>query len=65
MLFTIVGLEEGVDLGLAAGNLAIALAGNFIGGGLLIGLYYAYVNDDAKYLRTRPQAASSPGEVNL
>jgi len=50
VLFTMVGLKEGIDLGLAAGNVAIALAGNFIGGGLLIGLYYAYVNDDAQYL---------------
>ncbi len=64
VLFTIIGLKEGIDLGLAAGNVVIALAGNFIGGGLLIGLYYAYVNDDAKYLRTRPQAAGSPGQVN-
>jgi len=50
VLFTIVGLKEGIDLGLAAGNIGIAVLGNFIGGGLLIGLYYAYVNDDAKYL---------------
>ena len=57
VLFTVVGLKEGVDLGLAAGNVAIALVGNFIGGGLLIGLYYAYVNDDAKYLSTRPRSA--------
>ena len=64
VLFTIVGLKEGVDLGLAAGNVAIALAGNFIGGGLLIGLYYAYVNDDAQYLRSRPQSAGSPGQVD-
>jgi formate/nitrite transporter FocA (FNT family) len=56
VLFSIVGLKEGVDLGLAAGNVLIALIGNFIGGGLLIGLYYAYVNDDAKYLRARPQS---------
>lgn len=59
VLFTIVGLKEGVDVGLAAANVAIALVGNFIGGGLLIGLYYAYVNDDAKYLRTRPQSGDS------
>ena len=59
VLFTIVGLKEGIDLGLAAGNVVIALTGNFIGGGLLIGLYYAYVNDDAKYLSTRPQSAAS------
>lgn len=54
VLFTIVGLKEGIDVGLAAGNVAIALLGNFIGGGLLIGLYYAYVNDDARYLRVHP-----------
>ncbi|MGE5154293.1 MAG: formate/nitrite transporter family protein [Bdellovibrio bacteriovorus] len=63
VLFTIVGLKEGIDLGLATGNVLIALAGNFIGGGLLIGLYYAYVNDDAKYLRSRPRTAGSPGQV--
>ena len=57
VLFTIVGLKEGIDVGLAAGNVVIALVGNFIGGGLLIGLYYAYVNDDARYLSSRPQSA--------
>lgn len=51
VLFSIVGLVDGVDLGLAAVNVAIALVGNFIGGGLLIGLYYAYVNDDSQFLR--------------
>lgn len=54
VLFTIVGLREGIDIGLASANVAIALIGNFIGGGLLIGLYYAYVNDSARYLNTRP-----------
>ena len=62
VLFTIVGLKEGIDVGLAAGNVAIALVGNFIGGGLLIGLYYAYVNDDANYLRARPRVAPSKSE---
>lgn len=57
VLFTVVGLKEGVDVGLAAGNVAIALVGNYIDGGLLIGLYYDYVNDDAKYLRGRSQSA--------
>lgn len=51
VLFSIVGLREGIELGAAAGNLGLALLGNFIGGGLLIGLYYAYVNDDSQYLR--------------
>lgn len=58
VLFTIVGLRDGVDIGLAAANVAIALLGNFLGGGLLIGLYYAYVNDDAAYLRRH---AGGPG----
>ena len=51
-----VGLREGIDVGLAAGNVALALVGNFLGGGLLIGLYYAYVNDDSRYLRDHPPA---------
>jgi len=54
VLFTIVGLRDGIDVALAAGNVAICLLGNFLGGGVLIGLYYAYVNDDARYLRTHP-----------
>ena len=56
VLFIIVGLQDGIDVGLAVGNVAIALVGNFIGGGVLIGLYYAYVNDDAAYLRHHPEA---------
>ncbi len=54
VLFMIMGLEHGIDAGLALGNIAIALLGNYVGGGLLIGLYYAYVNDDTKYLRGNP-----------
>jgi formate/nitrite transporter FocA (FNT family) len=49
VLFSIVGLQRGIDVGLALGNVGIALLGNLVGGGLLIGLYYAYVNDDARY----------------
>lgn len=51
VLFSVVGLRDGIDLGAAAGNVGIALLGNFLGGGLLIGLYYAYVNDDSQWLR--------------
>ncbi len=54
VLFAIVGLREGLDLGLAAGNVGVALLGNFLGGGLLIGLYYAYVNDDSRWLKEHP-----------
>lgn len=55
VLFTIVGLREGIDVLAAGTNVAIALLGNYVGGGLLIGLYYAYVNDDARYLREHPE----------
>lgn len=56
VLFSIVGLQEGIAVGPALGNLGIALVGNYIGGGLLIGIYYAYVNDKARYLRKSPGA---------
>ncbi|WP_240674869.1 formate/nitrite transporter family protein [Cellulomonas endophytica] len=46
VLFAVVGLREGVDPALAAGNVALALLGNFVGGGLLVGLAYSYVNDE-------------------
>lgn len=59
VLFSIVGLREGIDLAAAAGNVGLALVGNFIGGGLLIGLYYAYVNDDSQWLRQQADAAGS------
>lgn len=51
VLFGIVGIREGLDWAAALGNIGIALVGNFIGGGLLIGLYYAYVNDDRRWRR--------------
>lgn len=56
VLFLVVGLQEGIALGPAAANIGLALLGNLIGGGLLIGLYYAYVNDDSQYLRDRGEA---------
>ncbi|MDY6809761.1 MAG: formate/nitrite transporter family protein [Actinomycetota bacterium] len=46
VLFMIVGLQDGIPVGLALGNLGIVLLGNFIGGGILIGFYYAWVNDE-------------------
>lgn len=46
VLFTIVGLKSGIDVAAALGNVAIALIGNYVGGGVLIGFYYAYANDD-------------------
>lgn len=60
VLFTIVGFTQGIDVGLALGNIGIVLLGNFVGGGLLIGWYYAYANDDRKYLRKHPPRDAQP-----
>lgn len=46
VLFMIVGLQHPINVGAALGNIAIVLLGNFIGGGVLIGFYYAWVNDE-------------------
>ncbi len=54
VLFTIVGLKDGIDVALATGNVVIALLGNYVGGGILIGFYYAYVNDDRKAKQDTP-----------
>lgn len=59
VLFTISGLKDGIDLGLAAGNVGIVLLGNFVGGGLLIGWYYAYANDKRRYLSKRERSSDS------
>ncbi len=45
VLFIVQGLHGGIDVLAAMGNVGIALLGNFVGGGLLIGWYYAYAND--------------------
>lgn len=49
VLFSIVGMQQSLDIGLVLGNLGIVLLGNYVGGGLLIGLYYAYANDDRRF----------------
>ncbi|AZG47741.1 formate/nitrite transporter family protein [Gordonia insulae] len=46
VLFMIVGLQDGIPVGPALGNLGIVLLGNLVGGGVLIGFYYAWVNDE-------------------
>lgn len=45
VLFLVEGLQGGLAVLPALGNVAVALAGNFVGGGLLIGWYYAFAND--------------------
>lgn len=55
VLFAIVGMSEGIDIGLALGNLGVVLLGNMVGGGLLIGWYYAYANDARRHTRGAPE----------
>ncbi len=57
--FTLAGmiqLFQGIDVGFNAlaafGNILIVIVGNFVGGGFLIGYYYAYMNDSRNKLRT-------------
>ncbi|MDO5618489.1 formate/nitrite transporter family protein [Kocuria sp.] len=57
VLFTVVGLNHGIDVLAALANVGVALVGNFVGGGLMIGLYYAYVNDDSHYRPPRDLAS--------
>ena len=45
VLFMVEGMHNGINVLAAMGNVGIALLGNFVGGGLLIGWYYAYAND--------------------
>lgn len=45
-LFLIVGLRQGIDVGAAILCVLVVLAGNFVGGGLLIGLNFAVMNDE-------------------
>ena len=58
VLFTVMYVTHGLDIAQALGNVGIALVGNFVGGGLLIGAYYAYANDDSRYLRRTTVSAS-------
>jgi formate/nitrite transporter FocA (FNT family) len=62
VLFTIVGVDHGIDILPAIGNVVICLVGNWVGGGVLIGLYYAYLNDEARYLRQHPELADPQGQ---
>lgn len=55
VLFSIAALGGGIDVGLALGNLGVVLVGNMVGGGLLIGWYYAYANDDRKHIAPTDQ----------
>ena len=64
VLFFVHGFSNGLDFPLAVLNVAIALLGNFVGGGILIGLYYAYVNDEGRYLRRNGQDRPGAAEVS-
>lgn len=59
VLFLIVGLTDGVAVGTALAQVGIVLLGNFVGGGLLIGWYYAYANDDRRHGTDIAEAADA------
>jgi formate/nitrite transporter FocA (FNT family) len=61
-LFLIYGLHDSINAAAAAGNVAIALIGNFIGGGIMIGLYYAYANDHRHFQQNLLRTAQPPTE---
>lgn len=63
VLFAIVGLQGGIDVGAALAQIGIVLMGNFVGGGVLIGLYYAYANDDRAYLRRLTERRRAEGDA--
>ena len=51
VLFLIYGFQYDIDAPAALANVGVCLVGNFIGGGLLIGVYYAYANDPRRIER--------------
>ena len=62
VLFTVLGLTHGIDVLPALGNVVVALLGNFVGGGLLIGAYYAYANDDSHWTNRRDRSPDLKAE---
>ena len=62
VLFTVVGLTHGIDVLPALGNVGVALLGNFVGGGLLIGAYYAYANDDSHWTNRKDRKPNLKAE---
>jgi len=62
VLFTMGAFVTDVNFGLAAANIAYALLGNFIGGGVMIGVYYSYINDEERWARKRGIQTESKGD---
>ncbi len=60
VVFTMYAFQGSLDYASALVQVGIVLIGNYIGGGILIGLYYAYVNDEGRFLRKHPEAAETP-----
>lgn len=59
VLFTIYGVSHGIDVAQAVVAVAIAFAGNLVGGGILIGMIYGYLNGQ---ITARKPTASVPSE---
>lgn len=54
VLFQVHALHDQIDIAAAIINVGVALVGNLVGGGILIGLYYAYINDENRFKRHHP-----------
>lgn len=54
VFFTIHAGEHGIDVGMALLAVLVAFLGNLVGGGLLIGVIHAYL-DNAPRRHARPQ----------
>ena len=54
-LFIITALHGGIDAGLAVASIAVTLVGNLLGGGVLIGLNFATMNNEGH----RPESSCS------
>lgn len=57
VLFLIVGLHGGLDPLAAIGTVAVVMLGNFVGGGLLIGVNFAVMNDQSRHRHVDEPAA--------
>ena len=62
VLFTIVGVDHGIAILPAIGNIIICLAGTGSAAECSSALYYAYLNDEARYLRQHPELADPQGQ---
>jgi formate/nitrite transporter FocA (FNT family) len=62
VLFLIVGMHGAIDPWLAIGSVLLTIVGNFVGGGLLIGLNFAVMNDEQQHHHSGHEAEKHDAE---